>query len=379
MNLHDTVVIGGGPAGAAAAIELARAGQRVSLLEREKSPHDKVCGEFISWDTAYYLALLGVDLKHLGAQPIRRLRLCSGATESETRLPFNAWSLSRRRLDEALLEQAEQCGAEIHRGVAVRGLQEGSEGWVITTAESRFVARNVFLATGKRDLRQWRRPVKPENRDLIGLKMHLRLQREQQRELRGHVEVFLYDGGYAGLEPVEDGKANLCFLLPKARYKSCNGSWPGILQWLCGTSPLLERRLVGCRSLWSRPLAVHGTPYGFLHPPGAARPGLFRLGDQTAVIPSFAGDGMAIALHSGFLAARACLSGSGSRRYQHQAHRAFRSPVRRARLLSNGLQYLAARKAAVTLARAWPAVLTRSVSLTRLQADQLVGDRVPAD
>ncbi|MBY0338886.1 MAG: hypothetical protein K2X11_19885, partial [Acetobacteraceae bacterium] len=56
-----------------------------------------------------------------------------------------------------------------------------------------------------------------------------------------------------------------------------------------------------------RPLAVAGVPYGFRAAGGA--PGLYRVGDQLSVIPSFTGDGMAMALHSGLAAAEAILTG----------------------------------------------------------------------
>ncbi len=379
MNFHEVVVIGGGPAGAAAAIQLARAGQPVTLLEREKGPHDKVCGEFISWEATHYLRLLGIDLPALGAHPIRRVRLCAGNDRSETALPFTAWSLSRRRLDMALLDSAERAGADVRRGVAARSMEQRGERWVLHTDKSVLEASTVFLASGKRDLRQWRRPVDRESRQLIGLKMHLRLDRSQHQELRNTVEVYLYDGGYAGLEPVEGTKANLCFLIHKDIYKACDRNWSLTLQWLRHTSPHLDRRLSGCTSLWGRPLAVSGTPYGFLQPVAANPAGLFRLGDQTAVIPSFAGDGMAMALHSASIASRTYLRGADARQYQQLARQAFRGPVHRARLIAGFLSHPRARRAALALARAWPTAMEKAISQTRLNEKQLevLGSPIP--
>jgi flavin-dependent dehydrogenase len=108
----EVLVIGGGPAGAAAATALAEAGRRVVLIERTPGPHDKVCGEFISEEAARYLHALGIEPGALGAEPIEAVRLSAGGPVVATALPFTALSLSRRALDEAMLQGAAARGAE---------------------------------------------------------------------------------------------------------------------------------------------------------------------------------------------------------------------------------------------------------------------------
>src|SRR6516164_9762564 len=116
MKPYDAAVIGGGVAGPALAAELARAGRSVILFEKEKAAHDKVCGEFISHEGVRYLHDLGVSLEGLGALPIRHVRLARHAGAVTDELPFEAQSLSRRVLDETLLQLASKAGAEIQRG-----------------------------------------------------------------------------------------------------------------------------------------------------------------------------------------------------------------------------------------------------------------------
>ena len=65
----------------------------------------------------------------------------------------------------------------------------------------------------------------PGASELIGLKLHLRLDAAQTRALEGHVELSLFDGGYAGLQPVEGGIANLCLVVSKARFASLGRDW----------------------------------------------------------------------------------------------------------------------------------------------------------
>src|SRR5690606_17015126 len=100
--------------------------------------------------------------------------------------------------------------------------------------------------------------------------------------------------------------------------------------------------------------------------PSDEEPGLFRLGDQMAVIPSFAGDGIAMALHSAFLAAHACLAGESSSAYCHRAQRDFRRPMRAAQFIERLLAKAATRKSAFLLSRVLPGLVEAGMRRTRL-------------
>ena len=366
MKIHEAAVIGGGPAGAAAAILMAGAGRDVILLEKERFAHDKVCGEFISWEAAHYLRRLGIDLPRLGAQPVRHLRLIDGGRALEAPLPFPAWSLSRRVLDEALLEKATQAGARIMRGNSVTGLARQETFWALkTTPQETAQAKTVFLASGKHELRGWPR-TRRRKKDFIGFKMHFRLTPVQCAALRGCVEIVLFHGGYAGLELVENDSANLCFLVEKDIYTECGKTWPGLIFWLTGEAPHLMARLGDAVPLWLRPLTIYNIPYGYIYKPGTESPGLFRLGDQMAVIPSFAGDGISMALHSGFAAGSAYLSGRKAEDYHRLMHNAFRGPIRNARLLSGLMSSGTGRSAAMLLLQFMPGLIPQTIHGTRL-------------
>ena len=73
--MTEAIVVGGGLAGSAFAIELARQNRRVVILERSLGPHHKVCGEFLSAEAQALLAGLGVDVWELGARPSTHLGL----------------------------------------------------------------------------------------------------------------------------------------------------------------------------------------------------------------------------------------------------------------------------------------------------------------
>jgi flavin-dependent dehydrogenase len=350
--MADALIIGGGLAGGAAACALAMQGRRVLLLERETGAHHKLCGEFLSAEGAAALRHLGLPPEVLGAQPIRRLRLAAGATVAEAALPFTAWGLSRRRLDAALLARAATLGAEVRQGATVRALD--ADGSAHLADGARIAAKATLLATGKHELRGWKRPA---GAPMVGFKWHLRLDPAQAARLAGHVELHLLKGGYAGLQMVEDQTANLCVVLRHAPPDRPRGIAPA--------GSLLEARLDGAVFLWDRPLAIAHVPYGHVHR-AAAGEAVWRLGDQAAVTPSFTGDGMAIALHSGLLAARMLGQGQSATAFHAALARDAGPQIRRAQLL---LALLGLGRPAVALARRFPGLLGAGARHTRLPAD----------
>ena len=357
----EAIVIGGGPAGAALATLLARAGQSVTVVEREAGPHDKVCGEFISGEAAAYLAGLDLDLTSLGAVRIDRVRLAARGEPAEAALPFPAFSLSRRRLDEALLGLAADAGAELLRGHRVKSLERSGERWRAVVGGGQDIeAETAFLATGKHDLRSRQRPPGVHG-GLVGFKMHLRLEPAQAVAVEGVVELHLFPFGYAGLEPIEDGLANLCLVADLARLG--RPAFPELLGTIRRACPTLDRRLRGVEFLWLRPLAIAAIPYGHV---ASADDRLWRLGDQAAVIPSFAGDGLGIALHSAHAGAKAYLAGEGAGTFQRRLASDLGPRVKAAAMLSRLLVQPCAQEVAVGATRLRPQLLSAAAALTRI-------------
>ncbi len=126
--ITDITIIGGGPAGAASAISLARSGLSVVLLEKARMPRDKYCGDGL---TAGALRLL----EHLELRP-SALSSWQAASQVTIRspkgrvvtypFPSNARRCAavaeRRQLDAALLALARDAGAEVYDDCASRGI-----------------------------------------------------------------------------------------------------------------------------------------------------------------------------------------------------------------------------------------------------------------
>ncbi|HEX8233664.1 MAG TPA: FAD-dependent oxidoreductase [Caulobacteraceae bacterium] len=361
---QPVLVIGGGLSGAAAATHLARAGRETLLLEREAAPHDKVCGEFLSYEARAYVSELGVDAEALGGALIGAVEVRRRLARKRAPLAFTAVGLSRRALDEAVLKRAAEAGAEIRRGVRATELERNGDYWSVrTNSGPPFTARHVFLATGKHDIRGWKRPAGSQP-DLMGFKLHWRLAPEQARALDGQVELHLFGGGYAGLEMVEGERANLCLVVRKAVFSTWGGGWDGLLSHLLDACPSLEERLEAARPLAPRPQAIGAIPYGYVRD---RSDGLWRLGDQAAVIPSFTGEGMSMALHSARLATRFFLEGREPDDFQRRLARDVRCQVRTA-MAASRLLVVPAAQAVIARSLNRP-MMQWIVSRTRLTAN----------
>lgn len=366
---EKALIVGGGLAGSMVALELARGGRPSVLLERSSRPRNIVCGEFLSSETIHYLARHRVDLAELGAVPIAKVRVALPRHILQEDLPFPAYSLTRFRLDEELLRRAAMAGVDVQRDCHVNELEEHSGMWHVSARDGRtFRSADVFLATGKHDLRGWPRPAGTQ-RGLVAFKMYFTLTAQQHTALGNAVELILFRGGYAGLQPVEGGRVNLCLLVTARRLQQAGSTWAGLLPDLLRESSHLADRLHGAVPLLDAPLAASHIPYG--HMQAESPGGLWRVGDQAAVIPSFCGDGMAIALHSGALAARHYLLRDRSVVYQGQLRRHLGHRLAFATRLS---QCLVAFPAAGHIARLVPGLLSRIACMTRISDSVLLRD-----
>ena len=367
MTTADVLVIGGGPAGAAAAARLAAGGLRVTLCERQAEPGRQVCGEFVSAAATAELAAFGVEPGGLGARPITRARVCGQGSEVTSRLPFTGYGLSRARLDRSLLESAARCGADVRIGVGVRTIERGRGAWSVALSEGdRIESGAVVLATGKHDLRGHAR-ASSSAPPMVGFKMHCRLRPDQAAALRDAVELFPYDGGYAGLQLIDSGVANLCFVMDADRVRGDGHAWQNALSHLRKAAPPLADRLRDARPLWNRPASIARVPYGYVCAADASMEGLYRVGDQAAVIPSLAGEGIAIALRSARHAADAVLAGHAATSYVAAFRSDVLGPMRGARLVESLLGRRLLRRFGLGLATV-PGVVSLLVRVTRLPA-----------
>jgi flavin-dependent dehydrogenase len=351
-------------AGCAASIALARKGRRVTLIEREPTPRHKVCGEFLSGEALEDLHALGIDVASLGAVPIDYVRLAAARRAAEAPLPFSAASLTRKALDTALIAEAIGAGVRVERGRNVKTLARTAPNvWQVTLDDgTTFEAPTVFLATGKHDLRGHARPEDPQR--WVAFKMYFQLTRGQAAELEHASELMLYPGGYGGIQPVEGGIANFCCVVQQRYLARVGHRWENFLAKVQQDCPHLAMRLAGAEPLLAKPIAVTHIPYGYIRP--TSENGLYCIGDQAAVIPSFTGDGISIALHTARCAVAAYVAEEPAPVFQAKLRSALMTQMRLAELAADGLNNGFARAVLPFCLKVWPGVMRVTAKLTRV-------------
>jgi flavin-dependent dehydrogenase len=295
---HEVAILGGGVAGAATAIHLARLRYSVTLFEREKEPHPKMCGEFLSPETVKLLEEIPIALDNCGATSYKYFKLHSPHCTLETHFPFSTRGLSRTHLDSLLLREAEKAGATVLRGAKVSHFEwtPSSQTFLIKTDTQTTQFQTLFLATGKHPLKDLHPRAGLESKN-IGYKMVFQLSKKNTERLSETLEIFSFSQGYAGLSLIEDQQANLCFVVQQSLVQKTGGAFKNILEHLKSHHKRLAGYLQDSIPLWKNPLVISGIPYGFLESEKQEAP-FYCVGDQLAVIPSFTGTGIAIALWS---------------------------------------------------------------------------------
>ena len=316
MRREDCLILGGGPAGSAAAITLARAGRPPLLLERQRETGDALCGGFLSWHSLAVLERLGIE--KLRGATIGCVRLVTATGLAEASLPRPALGLSRRQLDSVMLDRAEEAGARIERGIHAREVI----GTAVRADDETFEAQHLLLATGKHDIRGVGRP-RDDADPALGLRVRLAPSPVLSRLVEGAIELHLFDRGYAGLALHEDGGANLCLAVRKSRLGEAGGP-RALLAEIGREIPQLGERLAFLADEAGID-AIAAVPYGWRAT--ATAPGLYRLGDQAGVMPSLAGEGLGIALTSGMAAGEAVLRGRCAEVFQRALARRTRRPI----------------------------------------------------
>lgn len=286
---YDLIVIGGGPAGSAAAILAARAGAHVLLLEKGLFPRQKVCGEFVSAES---LLLLHALLSKAASPVLKDAVRISGARifldgrMLTTTVHPPAASISRFDLDLALWSSAIEAGVEAKLETIVQSVERAGQLFLLATSAGTFSARAVINASGRwSNLNRF----SSSSERWIGVKAHFAESNPPQS-----VDLYFFNGGYCGVQPVAPGEVNACAMVKAEAATSLS-------QVMASHPELLVRS-----RLWKPIGAPVNTSPLIFREPEPERDGVLMVGDAAGFVDPFVGDGISLALRSGAMAAE-CL------------------------------------------------------------------------
>ena len=342
-ELYDVIVIGGGPAGSAAAITAARAGARALLLEKGQFPRHKVCGEFVSAESLELLRSLAGDTCFADKPAIDRSRFFVGKSSVSFQLTHPALSIPRLELDSALFHAAKVQGVQAQQDALVREVHRDGVFHVITS-EMSYAGKAVVNATGR-----WsnlvRHKLSPKAR-WIGLKAHFR-----EAQPPASVDLYFFPGGYCGVQPIGSGCVNACAMVKADAART--------LPEVFSMHPELWKRSREWQPVFPA-LTTSGLDF---RPAETEFEQMMLVGDAASFIDPFAGDGISLALQSGVLASQMLLPFLAERISLNEAHMEYRKVyqkrfaaafrnAQKLRMVLSGPEWF--RSAAMSLARLEP-------------------------
>ncbi len=388
MNTEfDAVIIGAGPAGSSAAIMLARAGWSVALIEKQKFPRRKVCGECIAASNLPLLRALGIGpaFEQAAGPELRKVALMRGAHQVVAGLPaapneHYPWgrALGRETLDTLLITQARLVGVHVMQPwSAVR--TKGSAGhWRCdvraTDTGTLLTLRAAVLidAHGSWETlpAERMRPSRAHQAsDLLAFKANFR----QARLAKGLLPVLAFNGGYGGMVRADGGLTTLACCIRRDHLEASRRTSPGLsageviealLKEQCGG---VKVALQGAtrEGAW---LAAGPLDTGIHLGPGDD---MFRIGNAAGEAHPIIGEGMSMALQSAWLLCAQLLHakpGQGladpvwqrqkAHLYAVQWRLAFAPRLRLAAVLAHVAMRPLLAKPMLALLQRWPGLLT---------------------
>ena len=310
MKSYDIIIIGGGPAGASAALLLEKKGYHIALLDQTRFPRDKACGEFIRPAADQILSEIGVleAIESLNPKRLRGVALSAYESSwlqvdypsSANNLTMTSLSIERSKLDNLMIEKVRNSRVELKEDFKVtdflfkNGDVCGVKGHDETKTEFNINAKIVIDAGGRNSisLRRLNLRQNSSGKRKIALAAHW----EGNNALGNYCYMHVSHPGYTGIAPVSHNKANVVLVVDKA---DLNGE--NVDKFFSRTvlKNRLRREVLGSAKPAEKVKVIDSLAYSVKNPQCG---GLLLVGDATGFIDPFTGEGIYLSLRSSQLA-----------------------------------------------------------------------------
>ncbi|MEJ7558984.1 MAG: NAD(P)/FAD-dependent oxidoreductase [Pedobacter sp.] len=294
------VIVGGGLAGLTCAIHLLQRGYPVKLIEKNRYPQHKVCGEFVSNEVRSYWTSIGIDVNTLSPVEISKFSISSAAGKViSSKLPLGGFGISRFTLDSFLFEKAVQLGCQVIHDTTAN-INFANDAFRIQTYEhGTFSADLVIGAFGKRSIldQQLNRTFFARKSSWLAVKAHYKGTFKSDG-----VALHNFEGGYCGISKVENNVINVCYLTDSTLFKKFK-TIEEFQQKVLYQNPHLKQFFESAEMIFEQPITIAQVSFAKKLP---VEKHILMIGDTAGLIHPLCGNGMAMAIHSAKLCAELC-------------------------------------------------------------------------
>ena len=342
------MVIGGGLAGLISSYLLARKGFSVVLIEKKTYPFHRVCGEYLSNEVCDFLTRENLMPGGFELPQIHTFLFSDTAGQSvSTPLDLGGFGISRYVLDDFLFRKVLEIGGEVKTGVQVESVEfnEKENRFKLDLAGGESLdADYVIGAFGKRSKldKVLNRSFIEKRSPFIGVKYHIKSDFD-----RNSVALYNFEGGYCGVNAIEEAKSNLCYLGNRAHLRTY-GSVENMEREKLWKNPALKHFFTDSEFLFDKPEVINEINFERKEP---LENHILMAGDSAGLITPLCGNGMAMAIHAGKLAADAIKTGKSRQEIEDSYKTSWKSHFERRLWLGRKVQKLFGSNQASTFTR----------------------------
>ena len=300
-KIFDVIIAGGGLAGLTSAIHLSKFNKKVLLIEKNRYPKHKVCGEYISNEVLPYLNSLGIYPLKEGAKKISKVQISTVKSNLiQGDLPLGGFGMSRYFLDNLMANKAISNGVTIVKD-SVDSVDFEEESFTVQTNKSGiFYSKITIGAFGKRsalDVKMNRKFIQKKS-PYLAVKTHVKGDFPENL-----VGLHNFKGGYCGVSKVENDSINLCYITSYSSFQK-HKNLTEFQEKVVFKNKYLQKIFKESKAVFEKPLTISQISFETKKP---VEEHLIMCGDTAGMIHPLCGNGMGMAITSAQLASKRIL------------------------------------------------------------------------